>query len=84
MILHLVSGVLFFVLIIAKRGSLMRNGNFKELILRFYLLIGFDHFVTFLNSIVNLPLYVLIFLPIVVSQLSYELYKRKKTELKIE
>ena len=83
-LLHLISGALFIILTFIKRASLMRNGNFKELILRFYLLIGLDHFVIFLNAIVSLPLYAQIFLPIVASQLLYELYKRKKAVLKID
>lgn len=62
----------------------MRNENFKELILRFYILIGFDHFLIFLNTVVSVPLYFQIFLPIAASQLLYEIYKRKKTFLKID
>jgi hypothetical protein len=83
-LLHLVSGALFVFLTLAKRASLMKNGNFKELILRFYFLIGLDHFLIFLNTIVALPLYVQIFVPIITSQLLYELYKRKKTFMKID
>lgn len=70
-LLHLVSGVVFIGLAVMKRASLMRNDNFKELMLRLYLLIGFDHLLVFLALQVSLPLYVQIFVPIVASQLLF-------------
>lgn len=74
----------FAILAAWKAGSIMRNDQFKELMMRIYFLLSMDHLVMALCSFVTLPLVLRFLMPVVVSQFLFELYTLKRKKPKLE
>lgn len=77
-------GIAFGVLTLVKTTSMMRNSNFKQILLRLYLLLSVEHLVLFLDSYITLPVVIKITMPVIVSQFLFEIYRLRKDEIKID
>jgi hypothetical protein len=74
----LACGVGFGVLALIKASSQMNSERLKEILMRFYLLLTFDHFTMALHSLLPLPLFLRFAIPIILSQFAYQVYSLKK------
>lgn len=60
------------------------SSKFKELYLRMYMLIIFAHLMVIMGNYMRIPVLIEIVMPIIFSQAFFELYKIKKSQVKLD
>lgn len=71
-------GVGFALLAVLKASSIVSNESLKEILIRCYLLLSINHWTRAVSGWVTLPLFFQFLVPLVISQLLFQLYELKR------
>jgi hypothetical protein len=81
---NIIASLFFASLAVIKAFSMMPNPNYKEILIRIYLLLAIDHLVHFMGSLLPLPTIAYFVTPLIVSSFLYSVYDLKRSQVKLD